>query len=286
MSLLSPRLIAFIAVAQCKTVHGAANQIHITQTAVTQRIRTLERALKTTLFVRTKKGMNLTPEGEVLLRYCHNIKNMEGEVLAKLQGHHEDLEIELTILSPTSLMRSRIIPKLIPILEKYKNLLINFKLADQEKRHLQLKAGLCDFVILEKETITQEMRYKKLHPEEYILVCSPTWRLRDLHEIIAHERIIDFNHEDRMTFDYLQKYALEHPNRNRYFANNTNNLAQLISAGIGYSVLAKEFALPYVRKKQLHILNEGKTLEVQHYLAWFERPEPPNYFSEIIGAIG
>ena len=70
MSLLSPRLIAFLAVAQCKTVHRAADKIHITQTAVTQRIRALEHSLKTTLFIRTRKGMNLTPEGEVLLRYC------------------------------------------------------------------------------------------------------------------------------------------------------------------------------------------------------------------------
>ncbi|KTC64744.1 LysR family transcriptional regulator (plasmid) [Legionella adelaidensis] len=285
MSLLSPRLIAFFTVAQCKTVHGAARQIHITQTAVTQRIRALERSLKTTLFIRTKKGMNLTLEGEVLLRYCQNIKNLEGEVLAKLQGLDEELEIELTILSPTSLMRSRIIPKIIPILHKYKNLLINFKLADQEKRHLQLKSGLCDFAILNKETITQEMRYKELMPEEYVLVCSYAWANRDLEEIIQNERIIDFNHDDLFTFNYLQKYGFKCPNRNRYFANNTNNLAQLVSAELGYTVLSKEFALPYVRDKQLCILNEGKALEIEHYLAWFERPEPPKYFSEIIDAI-
>lgn len=285
MSLLSPRLIAFLAVAQCKTVHGAALQIHMTQTAVTQRIRALERSLKTTLFIRTRKGMQLTPEGEVLLRYCQNIKQMDGEILAKLQGHQSDLEIEITIMSPTSMMRSRIIPKFIPIMKKHGNLLVNFTLADQEKRHLHLKAGLCDFAILEKENLTNEMRYKRLKPEEYVLVCSAAWKKRRIKDIIEKERIVDFDPEDKLTFNYLDLYGFEPPNRSRYFANNTSNLAYLVMEGVGYSVLAKEFALPYLESKDLHMLNEGKTMEIQHYLAWFERPEPPIYFSEMIDAI-
>ena len=56
MSLLSPQLQAFLAVANCKTVHGAAANIHLTQTAVTQRIRSLERLLKTTLFLSTQSS--------------------------------------------------------------------------------------------------------------------------------------------------------------------------------------------------------------------------------------
>lgn len=285
MSLLSPRLIAFIAVVHAKTVHGAANKIHITQTAVTQRIRALERSLKTTLFIRTRKGMNLTTEGEVLLRYCQNITNMEGEVLAKLQGEHGDLEIQLTIMAPTSLMRSRIIPNMIPIMHKYSSLTVNFILRDEEKRYLSLKSGQSDFVILSREHLTQEMCYKKLKPEEYVLVCSESWSKRDLQEIVTKERIIDFNPEDKMTYDYLEKFNLEHPNRSRYFVNNTSNLAQLVSEGIGYSVLSKEFAVPDVANKKLHILNEGKALNMEYYLAWYERPEPPKYFSEIINAI-
>lgn len=42
MSLLSPSLEAFLAVVRHKTVHGAAATIHLMQTAVTQRIRSVE----------------------------------------------------------------------------------------------------------------------------------------------------------------------------------------------------------------------------------------------------
>lgn len=46
MSLLPPALEAFLAIAQLKTVHGAARQLHMTQTAITQRIRSLESRLR------------------------------------------------------------------------------------------------------------------------------------------------------------------------------------------------------------------------------------------------
>lgn len=47
----------------------AAEELSITQPAVSQAVRSLERALGTELFVRTGKGVHLTPAGEVLYAY-------------------------------------------------------------------------------------------------------------------------------------------------------------------------------------------------------------------------
>ena len=64
--LLSAHLEAFMAVAKHNTVHAGARAIHISQTAMTQRIHALEQKLKTTLFIRSRHGMQLTSEGEKL----------------------------------------------------------------------------------------------------------------------------------------------------------------------------------------------------------------------------
>ena len=47
----------------------AAEELSITQPAVSQAIRALERALSVELFVRTGKGVRLTPAGEMLYEY-------------------------------------------------------------------------------------------------------------------------------------------------------------------------------------------------------------------------
>lgn len=286
MSLLSPQLIAFLAVVRAKTVHGAAEKIHLTQTAVTQRIRALEQSLNTTLFIRSRRGMLLTPEGEALLRYCNAAKDLEGEALAIIQGAGVDTSIEIKISAPSSIMRARVLDACLPIMKNYPNLLFHFHVDDMERRHQALRAGECDLAIIREEHLAQEMKHKRLLPEQYVLAASYPWKNRDLKDIICNERIIDFDPSDQMTLGYLKKYHLfKHARHERYFVNQTENLAHLVMEGVGYSTFAKEFVEPYVKEKKLVILNQSKTYDVIPVLAWFDRPEPPSYFTAIINAI-
>ena len=286
MSLLSPQLQAFMAVCQQKTVHGAAEKLFITQTAVTQRIKSLEQSCKATLFIRSRKGMSLTEEGEALLRYCHAALELEGETLAQLQGGGKTINRTITISAPSSIMQSRVLPNCLPIMKKYHNLLFHFDVNDLETRHHLLKHGDCDFALISEEQLAPEMKYKKLKPEEYILVCTQQWQQRDLIDILSHERIIDFEPNDPVTSLYLKQYDLtQYCKPGRHFVNNTQKLAMLIEQGIGYSVLTKEFAKPLLDNGTLICLNQSKTLNVTPILAWYHRPTPASYFNEIIAAI-
>lgn len=286
MSLLSPQLEAFIAVVNYGTVHGAAKEICLTQTAVTQRIHTLEARLKTTLFTRTRRGMKLTSEGEALLRYCNAAKDLEGEALAKIKGAAVDSEIQICITGPTSIMHSRIIPKCCAILPEFPNLLMYFDVNDKENRHLALRTDQCQFAILQVEDVEPEMESKILKPEKYVLVCSATWKKRPLKDIITNERIIDYDPSDKMTFNYLKHFNLfVNARHDRHFANRTELMAMMIKQGLGYGVLAKEFATPYIEQQELAILNNGRIYENEIVLAWYKRPEPPKYFTALINAI-
>ncbi|OGT29809.1 MAG: hypothetical protein A3E87_05620 [Gammaproteobacteria bacterium RIFCSPHIGHO2_12_FULL_35_23] len=286
MSLLSQQLQAFMAIVEYGTVHSAAESLYLTQTAVTQRLRTLETKLRTTLFVRTRRGMVLTSEGEALLRYCNAAKELEGEALAVIQGAGTKSEVQLSISGPTSIMRSRIIYNCLPVMKKYPNLLLHFAINDNENRHQELRAGHCDLAILQTQDVAKEMSCKELAAEEYILVGPSTWRGRKTKEIIKNERIIDFNPSDQVTFNYLKYYDLfAEAQHSRHFINRTESLAMLVIEGLGYTALPKEFAKPYLDNDKLIVLNSGKTLQVESVLAWYERPEPPAYFSAIINSI-
>src|SRR3954468_1547804 len=109
MSLLDPKLQAFVAVVRNQTVHGAAKTLKLTQTGVTQRIRALEAQLGVTLFVRSRRGMTPTQEGEALFRYCRGASELEGTALSHIVGAGKDAAINITISGPTSIMTSRIV---------------------------------------------------------------------------------------------------------------------------------------------------------------------------------
>ena len=59
----------FFHVASTLSFSEASKLLFISQSAVSQSIKTLERKLDQTLFIRSTKRVQLTPEGEILLRH-------------------------------------------------------------------------------------------------------------------------------------------------------------------------------------------------------------------------
>lgn len=286
MSLLSPSLEAFWAVVRKGTVQDASYILGITQTGVTQRIRSLEKQLKTTLFTRSRKGMKLTAEGEALLQYVKSSIDIEGMALSKIQRAATESIIEVGISGPSSILRSRVIPDLIKLKNKYPLLRFRFDLSDTESNADKLKMGLCDFAILEHHQVTREMDSKILKAERYCLFGPASWKRRSLSEIIKSESIIDFNSSDKMTFNLLEKYKVKALSlKERHFANNTDALTSMIVAGLGYSSLDEEYAAPYVKRGELVKLSKDHFYEFKIALAWYPRHEKPDYFLSIIKSL-
>jgi DNA-binding transcriptional LysR family regulator len=71
--MLDFRLRVFYTVAQALNFNRAAEQLNISQPAVTRHIKELEQLYHTTLFDRSKKQIILTRSGEVLLQHAHLI---------------------------------------------------------------------------------------------------------------------------------------------------------------------------------------------------------------------
>lgn len=285
MRLLSPQLLAFLAVVKYKTVHGAAESLHLTQTAVTQRIRTLETSLSTSLFTRSRRGMLLTQEGESLLRYCQHAQELEGATLSFITGAAAEQNILLNICGPYTIMQSRIVPRCMQVMQRWPKLLLQFDINDSEDRVNTLRRGDSQLAVVEKNTLSDEMEYKDLRPEHYVLVVPHKWKGRQLREVIKNERIIDFDPRDQMTFQYLRHFGLDDlASHDRCFANRTDILAAMIAGGQGYGVLPQEFARPWLTEKKLAVLNAGKTFPHLLALAWYPRHQQPAYFSDIVQA--
>lgn len=286
MSLLSPSLQAFVTIAKVGTVHGAAERLSLTQTAVTQRLKGLEQQLNVALFTRSRRGMTLTSEGEALLRYCQAALSLEGETLAHLQQGGMDSTVQVSLTGPTSYMEARVIPQCQRLLTLFPNLLLEFLVKDDDDRLQALRTGRVQFAVIQEQDWVKELQSKKLKPESYVLVASSAWAGRRLKDIVANEKIIDFSQQDQMTFNYLQHYQLlEWANHKRHFINHTDMLTKLVVAGCGYTVLAKEFAEPYLKRSELILLNQGRPYQHQLRLAWYERPQLPAYLKALIDLI-
>jgi DNA-binding transcriptional LysR family regulator len=83
------QLSSFHAVARLGSVSAAADELHLTQPAVSIQIASLEESAQTQLLQRTGRGIRLTEAGELLDSYARRILDLwreAGEEMATLQG--------------------------------------------------------------------------------------------------------------------------------------------------------------------------------------------------------
>lgn len=71
--MLSVRTRSLIAVADTKNFTKAASMLSLTQPAISHHISQLEEELGASLFIRKKSGLELTPEGEIAVRYARRM---------------------------------------------------------------------------------------------------------------------------------------------------------------------------------------------------------------------
>ncbi|WP_308160591.1 MULTISPECIES: LysR family transcriptional regulator [unclassified Bacillus (in: firmicutes)] len=79
---------AFIKAIETGSFTKAAEELGYTQSAISQMVHSLEEELSTTLILRSRMGISLTPDGEEFLPYIRNIYNSHRELIEK----HKEME--------------------------------------------------------------------------------------------------------------------------------------------------------------------------------------------------
>lgn len=137
----------FYHVAATLSFSEASKQLFISQSAVSQSIKVLEKKLNQTLFIRSTKKVQLTPEGEILL------KHVEPAINLIQKGENQLLEAntlnggQLRIGASDTICHYYLIPYLNRFHKAYPN--VHIKVTNQtsiECAHL-LENGQVDFII-------------------------------------------------------------------------------------------------------------------------------------------
>lgn len=137
----------FYHVAVTLSFSEASKQLFISQSAVSQSVKVLEKKLNQTLFIRSTKKVQLTPEGEILL------KHIEPAINLIQKGENQLLEAntlnggQLRIGASDTICRYYLVPYLNRFHKAYPN--VHIKVTNQtsiECVHL-LENGQVDFII-------------------------------------------------------------------------------------------------------------------------------------------
>ena len=87
--MIDRRVTSLLTVAQEKNFTKAADQLSLTQPAVSQHIRQLEKELGVTLFIRGKGAIRLTEAGETVVRYARRLNSLYDRMKLALADHEK-----------------------------------------------------------------------------------------------------------------------------------------------------------------------------------------------------
>ncbi|MEM7082103.1 MAG: LysR family transcriptional regulator [Pseudomonadota bacterium] len=93
---------SLVAIADTRTVTKAAQQNHLTQSAVSMQVKRLERAFDTKLLHREGRGVVLTPIGQQLVSYARRLIELNDETWTRLTN--DDYEGEVSLGVPIDLI--------------------------------------------------------------------------------------------------------------------------------------------------------------------------------------
>lgn len=238
------QLKVFETVARHASFSRAAEELHLTQPAVSTQIKTLEGHVGLPLFEQLGKKIYLTPAGTELLFYSKQIIHLfqeAEEALTQFKGVSGG-KLNVSVISAGDYFLPRL---LVEFAGRNKGVILNLKVHNREELLQQLEENLTDLAIMVRPPKDLDTVNESFAPHPYVMVAAPSHPL-------AQERNIPISRLRSEAFVVREKGSDTWNSMEEGFAGqldlgqihiameikSTETIKQAVIAGIGISFLS------------------------------------------------
>ena len=178
MGTVHPRLLkTFLAVARSRNVTRAAEDIHLAQSSVSDQIQSLEADLGTSLFTRSKLGLELTRAGETLKPYAEEILALADEARAMMQATAGHTAGSVTIGALETVASAKLPRWLSDFRSRHPDVYVRLKVAGSGALLRDLKDGEIDAAFcFDRGDLDERLAKLTISVEPLVLVAPPGGR--------------------------------------------------------------------------------------------------------------
>ncbi|MCK8044601.1 LysR family transcriptional regulator [Shewanella sp. 1CM18E] len=162
----------FIRVAQLGSFTAAAENLNLTQSAVSKRIAWLEHRIGFSLFHRNSRQVNLTSQGKEYLSYCDKLLDEMSYTEARLKGELNQVSGELTLSVPSAMATILLAKPINQFMQLHPNLSINVSVND---RLVDLIETNIDIAVRVSHLADSNYKARFLFNNRALLVASPEY---------------------------------------------------------------------------------------------------------------
>ncbi|WP_319759202.1 LysR family transcriptional regulator ArgP [Maridesulfovibrio sp.] len=264
---------ALAAVVEEGSFDKAALKLNISQSAVSQRIRSFEEQLGRVLVVR-KTPPEPTEDGRKLIKHLHTIKLLEHELKDSMGLNPKGEFVTLPVGVNADSLAYWFLDALEPFLKKHK-VLLDIYVDDENQTHEMLRRGEVVGCISTGSKPVKGCRCDYLATFDYLCLSSPEYNDRWFRDgfnadAVALAPAAVFNRKDETQSRMLEKVfpgeIVRHP---IFYVPSTESFADVLCRGLAYGMVPEFQAQPELDSGRLiEVVEEGRVPVSLYWHSW------------------
>lgn len=251
-------IIALKTILESQNFEVAANKLYISQSAISQRIKSLEIHLGKPLLIR-KHPYKATRLGQNLLNHLAKVEWLENDLLQnKLIDENKFIELSISINNDSL---ETYFFDILDSLENDGNIRYKIKKSDQDMTVLDLQNGEVLTCISTSNKNIKGCKTEYLGEITYLLVCSPLFYKKYFNENVSPDTLrkspyLVFNQYDNLSSKFIEKnYNFSPDLNNCHIIPSVKGFKQLCLSGKGYALIPKIDIIKELNQGQLKVIN-------------------------------
>ncbi|MGY4712765.1 LysR family transcriptional regulator ArgP [Mycolicibacterium sp. CBM1] len=239
----SGQLAAFAAIAELGSFEAAADQLHVTPSAVSQRIKALEKQLGQVLLVRAKPCVP-TAAGIPLLRLAAQMAMLEAEAVAEMAGGQTVLPLPRIAIAVNA---DSMATWFADVLAGLPDVLFDLRIEDQDHSARLLREGAVMGAVTTERAPVPGCRVRPLGVMRYVPVACAGYVERYLRsgftaEAVAQAPSLAWNRADALQDMLVRKVFRRAISRPVHYVPTAEGFGVAVRAGLGWGMYPQQSA--------------------------------------------
>jgi len=246
--LLSLKL--FVSVCEHESIARAADAEHIAASAVSKRISDIEKMLKTTLFYRSPKGLELTPTAHALLHHARIVLRDLRQMEAELSDHSKGLRGQIRIHASVSTIIQHLPGDLSDFLGRHPGIRIELEEGTSQEAVRAVAENAADIGIFGGSPPMTGLRVLPYRTDRLVVIMPPGHPLADSGGV-AFKEVVKYDLVGPQKGSFLDALVmraasdLTHPLRMPIRVNGFETAASMAEAHLGVALVPERLAERY-----------------------------------------
>ena len=222
------------------TLDAAARRLHITPSAVSQRIKSLEEQLGRVVLVRTKPA-RATEAGLAVIRLARQAALLEHDTLAELGADPDDgARTSVALAVNADSLGTWFLEPLARLSQRHP-VVFELHRDDQDFTAGLLESGTVMGAVTSRATPVAGCRVSGLGAMRYEAVATPAfverWLGGDRREALEAAPVVDFDRRDDLQNEWLAGEGVDAARPPRHYVPASNDFATAVRLGLGWALL-------------------------------------------------